>query len=115
MIFQVTRSSSWSERKPLEKAFPIKLKRVDERCITSVEEYDNRFQDKWLENGTNHRILENGHIARDVGEVDCWGIEIDTLEELLQFHKEVNEDLILSQSYLDKETYSLEIYDDYRE
>lgn len=46
---------------------------------------------------------------------DYWGIEINTIEELMKFKKHMNEDLILSVSYIDHKTPCIEIYDDYRE
>lgn len=115
MIFMVTRTSLHGYRKPYDKCFPIKLTRVDKRYITSVEEYDKRFTDKWMDNGTNHRVLEDGYIARDVGEEECYGIEINSLEELMQFYKDVDSEIVLGTSYIDHKTPYLEIYDDYRE
>ena len=45
---------------------------------------------------------------------DCWGIEINTLEELMEFQKDVGSDLILI-TYAHSEIPEIEIYDDYRE
>lgn len=47
--------------------------------------------------------------------IDCWGIEINTIEELMKFQDSVKEELILGTSYIDDKTPSIEIYDDYRE
>ena len=41
-------------------------------------------------------------------EIICWEVEINTLEELLDLQKEVGEELIISDGYI-------EIYDEYRE
>lgn len=116
MIFMVKRTSNWDmSQQPCENTFPMKLTRVDKRVFKSEEEYNNRFPDKWTDTGTNHRILEDGCIARDVGEEDCWGIEINTLEELIKFYEDVGEELVLGKTWLDRKTLYLEIYDDYRE
>ena len=90
---------------------------MDRRTFRTPEEYDERLakrDGKWLSFGTNHRI-ENGRIVRDAGTEDVWGIEINSLEELMAFKKEVGEELVIGISYLDERTPSLEIYDDYRE
>lgn len=86
--------------------------------MRTPEEFDAKFgkrEGRWLENGTNHRINEDGYITRDDGLKETWGIEINSLEELMAFKKEVGEDIVISTSYIDKTTPVLEIYDDYRE
>lgn len=117
MIFQVTRVSIWNNEKPYDKCFPITLVRTEVSKFRSVEAYDNACgcHGKWLSQGKNHRITEEGNIARDFDSKQLWGIEIDTLEDLLNFKKEVGEDIILSTSVTDNKTPCLEIYDDYIE
>jgi hypothetical protein len=46
-----------------------------------------------------------------------WAMEINTLEELLEFQKKCNQPIIIEESdnFDLKEIYELEIYDDYRE
>lgn len=116
MIFQVTRVSTWINEKPYDKCIPIKLARTEVKNFKSFEAYDNAFgvQGKWLSVGKNHRVTEEGYIARDF-EFDRWGIELNSLEDLLNFKEEVGEDIILSTSVTDNKTPCLEIYDDYRE
>lgn len=80
MLFQVTRTSHWSDEKPCEDCFPIKLK------------------------------LNSEDVYRD-----CWGIELNTIEELMKFKDSVDEALILRTSYVDDNIPCIEIYDDYRE
>ena len=41
--------------------------------------------------------------------------EINSLEELMDFMDEVNESIVLRESWIDSKTPCLEIYDDYRE
>lgn len=117
MIFQVTRVSIWNNEKPYDKCFPITLVRTEVSKFRSVEAYDNAsgVQGKWLSVGKNHRITEEGHIARDFEIEELWGVELNSLEDLLNFKKEVGEDIILSTSVTDNKTPCLEIYDDYRE
>ena len=118
MIFQVTRTSKWSEEKPFEDCIPIKLTRVETRTLRTPEEFDNKFGDregKWLSRGTNHRVDARGYITRDMGFKDVWGVEINSLEELINFKNSVGENLIIETSWIDNKTPCIEIYDDYRE
>lgn len=114
MLFELRTTSG---KKP-KKCIPIQLTRVDVRSFKSPEEYNKRIgkvYGKWESEGTNHRVLPNGNIARDIGVEDCYGIEINSLEELMRFKDEVNQEIIISESYIDKITPSIEIYDCYRE
>lgn len=55
-------------------------------------------------------------IKDSFGEIrDCWGIELNTIEELMKFKDSVKEELILGTSYIDDKTPCIEIYDTYRE
>lgn len=117
MLFQITRTSMWDDEKPHEKCMPITLINVDQRTFKSPEEYDKRLakmDGNWFSKGSNHRITEKG-IARDMGPYPAWGIEINSLEELMNFKEIVGEELILCTSYTDYTTPMIEIYDDYRE
>lgn len=122
MIFQVTKTDSYGDfkEKPHEKCFGMTLPYVDERNFRSPEAFDEYFksypgQGKWFDKGKNHRILENGNIARDLKEIEVWGIELNTLEDLMEFQKDVGEEVILGPSFEDKKTPCLEIYNAYRE
>ena len=46
---------------------------------------------------------------------NSWGIEINSLEELMDFKRDVGSKLVINQSYIDKQLPMIEIYDDYRE
>ena len=88
MTFKVSRTSEWGFKKNNP---PCK------NAVPAVEEY----YDYW--NATTRKR-------------DIWTIEINTLEELMERKKEVNEDdqqvgLII----FDDKIPSIEIYDDYRE
>lgn len=116
MKFTIRRTSGWEDEKPCEEATPCEVTRVDIRSLKTPEEFDNRLglrEGKWLENGTNHRKID-GHIARDMGTVKCWAIELNSLEELIALYYKYGE-LVIATNMWDKETPSIEIYDDYRE
>lgn len=118
MIFQVTRTSNRDNKKPFEDCIPIKLTRVETRTFRTPEEFDMKFGDregKWLNRGTNHRVDARGYITRDMVFKDVWGIEISSLEELMDFQEAVGEELVLRTSWIDDKTPCIEIYDDYRE
>ena len=119
MLFEVTRTSSWNkENSPCDGCIRIKIRRVETRTLGSAEEFDARFgktEGKWFSVGSNHRFNNKGYITRDREEIDSWGIEINSLEELMNFKESVGEELVLSTSYIDYKTPRIEIYDDYRE
>lgn len=118
MIFQVVRTSQWNDEKPFKDCIPIKLTRVETRSFRTPEEFDNKFGDregKWLNRGTNHRVNTRGYITRDRGFEDAWGIEINSIEELIDFQEAVGGKLVLNTSMIDDKTPCIEIYDDFRE
>ena len=118
ILFEVRRTSGWNDKCPYEKCIPIKLTRVETRTLKTPEEFDTKFsksEGKWLEVGTNHRVNKQGFITRDRDEKDTYGIEINSLEELMDFFNKVNEEIVLQKSWIDNRTPCLEIYDDYRE
>ena len=118
MIFQVVRTSNRDDKKPFEDCIPIKLTKVETRTFRTPEEFDKKFSEcegKWIEKGTNHRVDARGYITRDRELVNEWGIEINSLEELMKFQEAVREELILGTSRIDNKTPCIEIYDDYRE
>ena len=119
MIFEITRTSSWEhENPPCDGCIPIKIRRVETRTLGSAEEFDKRFgarEGKWFSVGTNHRFNNKGYITRDREEIDSWGIEINTLEELMEFKNRIGEELVLGSSWHSPEVPMIEIYDDYRE
>lgn len=103
--------------KPYDKCFPISLVSTEIRQFKTFEAYDKAcgIQGKWLSRGENHRITEDGYIARDFEIKGLWGIKLNSLKDLLNFEKEVGEDLGLSISIIDDKTPLLEIRDDYIE
>ena len=68
ILFEVRRTSCWTDECPYEKCIPIKLTRVETRTLKTPEEFDAKFskvEGKWLEVGSNHRVDKQGFITRD--------------------------------------------------
>jgi hypothetical protein len=110
MIFHVTRTSIWSEKKPCDGVFQGKYTWIDTRTVDDPSKLFGVQKDQWYTTGENHRV-EDGFIKRDLIK-DGWMIEINTLEELLDFCKEIKEEIVLT---CKDGTPGIEIYDAYRE
>lgn len=115
MLFEVVRTSMYNDDIPFKKCVPIELNSIDERMFSSPEEFMELTGKDWHAKGTNHRISPNGYIRRDMGKVQRWGIHIDTLSDLLEFINQVENEVVIYTSFIDKETPCIEIYDDWRE
>lgn len=113
MEFMISRTSMWLGKRPCEEAYMKNFKYKDIRAFKSFEEYENKFKEKFTDNGTNHRVNERGYIEREF-ESKAWFIKIDSLEQLLKLTNKYG-DIILDKSFLNNDIYSIEIYDDYRE
>lgn len=116
MKFLVTKTSCFGFNeniKPCEKATLEDYIIVDERYIDDPMKNPN-IGKNWYEKGTDHRV-ENGNIKRNL-KSRGWFIELNTLEELIEFQKEYGS-LIIEEPYTPSlEGYlRIEIYDDYRE
>ncbi len=109
MIFKITRTSVW-EKKPCKEAFKHEVPNWHIRTC-SEEEYNKRFAKGegglWREKGTDHQITDEGYVKRQEGMESCWGIKINSLDQLIKLSKKYGE-LIFDES-------EIEIYDDYRE
>lgn len=116
MEFIITRSSDFlSKKQPIDGSYQKEITRVDVRSISDPSEFDYpRLREEWYKAGTNHRVI-NGKIARDLGIEKVWVVNINTLEELMNFKDECGEDIIITASYIDHTTPEIEIYDSYRE
>ena len=116
MKFIVKRASQWGDAKPCDEVNNEAIIYVDTRCLFSPEEYNERHigERKWLEAGSNHRYNSKGYIQRDRGTVDVWIIEINTLDELINFINKYGP--IVIRDYNGNENYKeILIYDDYIE
>lgn len=116
MTFTVRRASTWDES-PCEEAKQDSIVRVETRTFLSPEEFDERFgksEGKWFSVGKNHRIDEKGWIVRDNGMIDVYTIEINTLDELIEFNNKYG-NLVIGECMWNKAYRGILIYDDYIE
>lgn len=118
MKFIVSRTSVWGTKtSPCEEAKRDSIVRVETRTFHTPEEFDARFsyvEGKWLSVGTNHRVDERGWITRDNGLTDVWSVEINTLDELIEFCDKYGS-VVIENCTWNKTYKEIEIYDDYRE
>lgn len=110
MKFIVLRTSMrYSDgEKPCEGCTRERVIRIDERVVDSHEKL---LYEDWFARGENHRVV-SGRIRRDIIEED-WVLEINTIDELLEFSRVHGEKIIVSNN--GENNPSIEIYDDYRE
>ena len=118
MKFIVSRTSVWDkEKQPCEEAKRVSIVRVETRTLLTPEEFDRRFsqrEGKWLSVGTNRRVNERGYITRDNGMIDVWSVELNTLEEIIEFCDKYDS-VVIEHCIWNKAYKQIEIYDDYRE
>ena len=99
MIFNIKRISTWeSDKQPHEKAFK-------EYCTQTVSLNFAERDEKWYQEGIDHRTVE-GRAIREFA-MGSWVIEINSLQELLDFQDECGHELIINEN-------TLEICDDCR-
>jgi hypothetical protein len=95
-----------------------KYKKVDVRCFSSFEEFDkllSRIEGNWLSKGVNHKASK-GRIQREFPNgAEGHFIEINSIEELLEFHKKVGSELIITSATNNESIPAIEIYNYYRE
>jgi len=113
MKFLVGRTSLafHENNKPCEGAYYDSYIHIDERTVDDPAKIGPTIgrSEWWYSRGTNHRI-EDGHIKRDV-EDKRWFVDIDSLEDLLDFVSRNSRSIVLSTFDFPE----IEIYDDYRE
>ena len=118
MKFTIRRASEWNDEvSPCEEAKRDSIVRVETRTLYTTEEFDAEFSNregKWLSVGANHRVDENGWITRDNGMIDVWSVEIDTIDELMEFCKKYG-DVVIGDCMCNKAYKEILIYDDYIE
>ena len=118
MKFIVSRTSIWNDEiKPCEEAKRDSIVCVETRALYTPEEFDERLaqrEGKWFSVGTNHRVNEKGYITRDIGMIDVWSVEFNTLEEIIEFCDKYDS-VVIEYCIWNKAYKQIEIYDDYRE
>lgn len=112
MIFKVKRSSEWNEDiQPIKESYKGKCFDTEVFLFPSFEAFEEKNNCSFKAMGTNHRVLPNKKIARDF-EIDCYLIEINTLEEFMKLEDKYGSLIVMHLNY----NYPvLEIYDTWRE
>lgn len=112
VIFKVERTSDlFSKEKPIEECYLGKCIETEIRTVATFEEFKKRFNEDFMSEGFNHRELPYKEIARDF-EIDCYLIDINTLDELMNIKNKYGDIVIFDYKY----NYPvLELYDTYRE
>ncbi len=112
MIFKVKRSSEWNEDiQPIKESYKGKCFDTEVFLFPSFEAFEEKNNCSFKAMGTNHRVLPDKKIARDF-EIDCYLIEINTLEELMKLEGKYGSLIVMHLNY----NYPvLEIYDTWRE
>lgn len=119
MKFKVSRTSIWDDEvSPCKGVIQERYTRFEVRTLGNYEEFDKKFgasEGNWLSKGTNHCVNDRGYVQREHPEGSIgWFLEIDTLDELLDF-KNKHGQIIIQECYNNPNIIELEIYDDYRE
>ena len=95
-----------------------KYKKVEVRGFSSFEEFDkrlSRMEGNWLSKGVNHKVSK-GRIQREFPNgAEGHFIEINSIEELLEFHRKVGCELIITSATNNESIPAIEIYNYYRE
>lgn len=98
MKFVVSRTtiSLIKSKKPCDEAIEAELTPLDYRTVRTLEEAKKKVWYKdWLEGGANHRE-EGGIVVCDKkGKEKQWIVEINTLEELMNFQGKYGEIVIM--------------------
>ena len=106
----------------VEKQIPnTTIKKYTEREVrtcSTFEEFDKRFsrmEGNWLSKGVNHKTSK-GRIQREFPNgAEGHFIEINSIEELLEFHRKVGSELIITSATNNESIPAIEIYNYYRE
>ena len=117
MEFLLTSTSGGVENK-IPNAIIKKYKKVEVRYFSSFEEFDKRLswrEGTWLSKGVNHK-MSKGRIQREFPNgAEGHFIEINSIEELLEFQKKVGSELIITSATNNESIPAIEIYNHYRE
>lgn len=117
MEFLLTSTSGGVEDR-IPNAVIKKFTKVEVRYFSSFEEFDKRLswmEGTWLSKGVNHK-MSKGRIQREFPNgAEGHFIEINSIEELLEFHKKVGSELIITSATNNESIPAIEIYNYYRE
>ena len=117
MEFLLTSTSGWVENQ-IPNAVIKKYTKIEVRGCSTFEEYDelfSRIEGNWLSEGVNHKTSK-GRIQREFPNgAEGHFIEINSIEELLEFHRKVGSELIITSATNNESIPAIEIYNYYRE
>lgn len=117
MEFLLT-STSGRVEKQIPNAVIKKYTKIEIRGISNFEEFDKLFswmEGNWLSKGVNHK-MSKGRIQREFPNgAEGHFIEINSIEELLEFQKKVGDELIITSAIDNESIPAIEIYNNYRE
>ncbi len=117
MEFLLTSTIGGVENK-IPNAIIKKYKKVEVRYFSNFEEFDKRLswiEGNWLSKGVNHKTSK-GRIQREFPNgADGHFIEINSIEELLEFYRKVGSELIITSATNNESIPAIEIYNYYRE
>lgn len=117
MEFLLTSTSGGVENKIPNTTIKKYTKREVRTCST-FEEFDKRFsriEGTWLSKGVNHKTSK-GRIQREFPNgAEGHFIEINSIEELLEFREKVGNELIITSAIDNESIPAIEIYNNYRE
>lgn len=115
MKFVVSRASAWSDDTcPCEGAERVVVNKTDIRTIPSGVNINEFYSCvNWYKRGTNHRVLDDGRVARDIQE-NLWVIKISHLKNLIEFIDKYGQ-VVVSHYPDTKDLPEIMIYDDYIE
>lgn len=117
MEFLLTSTSGGVENQ-IPNAIIKKYTKREVRTCSTFEEFDKRFSRRegtWLSKGVNHKTSK-GRIQREFPNgAEGHFIEINSIEELLEFQREVISELIITSATDNESIPAIEIYNDYRE
>lgn len=117
MEFLLTSTSGGVENQ-IPNAVIKKYTKIEVRRCSTFEEYDKRFswlEGNWLSKGFNHKTSK-GRIQREFPNgAEGHFIEINSIEELLEFQKKVGDELIITSAIDNESIPAIEIYNNYRE
>lgn len=119
MKFKVSRTSVYSDdKKPCEGAKKETYTEIDIRTLGSFQKFDDKHGERhgsWLLKGEHHCVNEEGYIQREFPDACMgWFLEINTLEDLIEFQKE-HGDIVIGECCYNPNIIEIEIYDDFRE
>src|SRR5699024_12709231 len=95
MNYLITRKNECIKSKQCEEAYEDIYISHDIRTLHSFEDFDEKFKNKFEDNGRNHHINDEGYIQRECVK-EGWFVSLNSLEELIQFKENYGSLFIVS-------------------